>query len=182
MELIKEIIRKEVNEILDYNEKFVDKKAKSETFIEPISSYKRVKINDTVINISFLIDEYDNSLEVSFSDENNSFESLTNNNVIGRIFSNITYYTIQFLKEIDKKIKIGDSFNIEKLVFTPSKIKNYEAKVKADQTKRGRLYIFFTKKMIDIKNIKSDNYNVELFLKNKIKIGGGNFKNLNLKN
>ena len=180
--VIGNIIREVLNEILDYDEKSVNKKSKSKTYTEPISGTKIVNIDGTIIKLSFLIDEFNNSLEVSFSDEKNSFESLTNNNIIGEIFSNITYHTIQFLKEIDKKIKLNDAIEIKKIVFTPTKIKGKEENLKASETKRGRLYVFFTKKILDIKSVNSNNFTVELYLAKTLRLANGDgMKNFKIK-
>lgn len=181
-DLIREIIATKLNEILDYDESKVTKKVASKLYNEPISGTKVIKIDGTTIKTSFLIDEFDNSLEVSFSDENNSFEALTNNNIIGKIFSNVTFHSLQFLKDIDKKIKGKNIISIDKIVFTPTKIKGIEDSMKVSDTKRGKLYIFFIKKVLNIKSIKSDNSTIQLYLEKPIKLGKDLMNSFQLKN
>lgn len=168
-------IRKIIKEVLDYNEKDSIKKSKTNIFdneFEPLGGNKVVNLgDDNVIKISFLIDDYENAIEISFTDNLGSF-NLTNANIISKLLNTVTYQTKDFLKLLNKKmLKDKKQLTINKIIIHPTKIKDSEENLKALDTKRGKIFTFFINKIMKISSIVGNNNKITYNLSKPFKFG-----------
>lgn len=179
----KDYIRKIIKEVLDYNEKFVIKKSKTNFHnvfndFEPITATKEINIEGETIKISFFIDKDDKSLEISFTDSDNSF-TLTNKNNISKILSTVLYQTRDFLTKLNKQFTNKKSkLKIRKIIIHPTKIKDKDDKMTAIQTSRGKVFDVFIKKILKINSFYSDSIKITYDLSIPIKIGYPDFNNI----
>jgi hypothetical protein len=171
---VQDHIRKLIKEVLDYDEKNAQKKSNTsfvDNEFEPLSATKTVNIDGSSVKISFLIDDYDNSLEVSFMDDAGTF-ALTNKNIIPKILSTVTYQTNDFLNKLNKNfIKTKRKLKINKLIVHPVKITDKDKGKKAIETSRGKIFDFYLKKIMGFSNITSDDNKITYSLSNPFKLG-----------
>lgn len=168
------IIRKKLKEVLDFDEKNVIKKSKTDFIdneFEPLSATKLVNIDGETIKITYFIDEFDNSLEISFTAGDGTF-SLTNKNNIAKVLNTLNFQTKDFLTKLNQKmLKNKRQLIVNKLVITPTKIKDKDEKLEAIQTSRGKIFNFFIKKVLNIEPSKATKNSITYNLKKPFKFG-----------
>lgn len=168
-------IQKILHEVFDINQ---EKVAKSTDTGFEIESYgartiKTINIQGNIVEIEFLIDAKDGSIQIGFSSGDRDFSKITNSNIVGAIFNNIFYYFFENLQSVNQKlIEKNRTIVINKIVLTPTKTEEEENNnISADKTKRGRLYLFFINKHVNIKRTVSDNTNLTIILNKLIILG-----------
>lgn len=171
---LQNIIRKKLKEVLDFDEKNIQKKSKT-SFIdnefEPLSATKLVNIDGSNIKISFFIDEFDNSLEISFTDDKNTF-SLTNKNNIAKVLNTLKFQTSEFFKDLNKRmLKNKKTLKINKIIITPTKIKDKDSHLDAIKTSRGKIFNFFIAKILNGAFIDSNKTTITYNLNKPLKFG-----------
>lgn len=174
MNSLQHIIRKKLKEVLDFDEKNIQKKSKTsfvDTEFEPLSATKIVNIDGSNIKISFFIDEFDNSLEISFTDDKNTF-SLTNKNIIAKVLNTLKFQTSEFFKDLNNRmLKSSKTLKINKIIITPTKIRDKDTNLDAIQTSRGKIFNFFITKVLDGAYMESNKNTITYNLKKPLKFG-----------